>query len=227
MTTDNQPMKQIANIRDSFDYRFDLLAGDENLYKNFRGWWSRFEDLLVETFEAVFEENKKVLARDPVRLARETLISWCLAADVSGGILCEVENHYDWRDVLKDLEDVARSEIPAEDLAYSPVPKLCLAMLSMLPPRSRWLRKTLSQMHPALTSAINTILVGEGCGTVEEVVDALPVLKGISDDELKKLRGNRGISVGTAARELLCARLRSSEQSTVDRYFRPKEFLFR
>lgn len=218
-------MKQIAMIRRRFDYHFSVLACDENLCDNFRSWWSRFEDLLLETFYEVVEEGKKLLERDPARFAYKTLKDWCLAADGSGRVLFEVENHYDWRDFLRDLEDVARSEIPQEELGYSPVPKLCLATISTLPIEGRFLRRVLSQMHPYLTKAVKSLLVGEGCATVEEAVDRFPILQGLTNNELTRLGGNRGISVGTAALDLLCPRLPLHQRSTVDRFYRPTEFV--
>jgi hypothetical protein len=215
-------MKQIAMIRRRFDYRFSVLACDENLYENFHSWWSRFEGLLIDAFWEVFAEGKKSLERDPARFAHETLTSWSLGADGASRVLFEVENHYDWRDLLRDLEHATRSEIFPEDFGYRPVPKSCLATVSQSPA----LRRTLSQMHPHLTKAVGSVIAGEACATVEEVVDRFPVLNGIADSELTRLRGARDIAVVAAAKELLCNRLRTRiSERTIERYFRPKEFL--
>jgi hypothetical protein len=181
--------------------------------------------LLIDAFWEVFAEGKKSLERDPARFAHETLTSWCLGADGASRVLFEVENHYDWRDLLRDLEHATRSEIFPEDFGYRPVPKLCLATMSTLPARSPKTRPMLSQMHPYLTLAVTAVLAGDGCASVEEAVDRFPVLKGLTNDELIRLRGNRGISVGTAALDLLCPRLPLHQRSTVDRFYRPKEFL--
>jgi hypothetical protein len=136
----------------------------------------------------------------------------------------EVDHQYDWRDILIEQQHATRSEIPPEDLGYSPVPKFCLANLSMLQPGSPAIRRTLNQMHPHLTKEVKSVLAGEGCATVEEAVTHFPVLRGLTNDELNRLRRCLSISVGAASKELLCART-VLEESTVDRYFRPKEFL--
>ena len=81
-------------------------------------------------------------------------------------------------------------------------------------------------MHPHLTRAVKNILAQESSATVEEAVAHFPVLHGLTDDELTTLRGCRSKSVGAASKELLCIRLKTVVgESTVDRYFRPKEFL--
>lgn len=207
----------------------DALAEDNDDLKNdnLRLWSYRFDDLLTKTFWEVFEEGMRTLERDPSRFAYQTLLSWCSAGTGNDWVLSEVENHFNWETYLRDLERDARAGLHPEDFAYSPASKFCLAELPTLPSRDGGLMHVLSQMHPHLTRAVKSILAGENCATVEEAVARFPVLDGLTIDELTQLRGNRGLSVGVAARELLRVRLRHCMESTLDRYFRPKQFMRR
>lgn len=218
-------MPQLEVIHDEFVRRWDLLAGDDDLFENWRRWENHFEILLTDVFWDVFEDGKRTLQRDPSRFAHHTLLSWCLAADPSGVVLCELGDHCSLKSWLEDLEKVTRSELNPEDFAYRPPPQLCLADFSRLQPRQSGTSKMLSQMHHYLNEAVADVLAGRNCATIEEAVARFPALRGITAEELKRFRGNRGLTVGTAARELLSVRLRHLQPSTLDRFFRPTEFV--
>jgi len=206
----------------------DALAHDEADLKNekLRYWSYRFEDLLAEAFWEVFEEGKRTLERDPSCFANQTLLSWCLGANGNSWVLSEVENHFNWETYLRDLERYTRTELHPEDFAYRPVSQLCLAELSTWRRRDPAIRIMLSQLHPHLTAAVESVLAGESCATLEEAVERFPVLKGLTIEELTRHRRNRGLAVVEAARELLRVRTKHClEETTLDRYFRPKPFV--
>ena len=221
-------MKQMAMLRLKFEDQWNLLA--DNVPEegdSWSGWLSRFESLLIDTFWDVFDEAKRSLEPKPPEFAYKTVRDWCLAAnDTRGRILIEVENRLvDWEDYLHDLEPGVASEIPPTDMVYKPQSTLCLDTIAGLPPRSRDLRKVLSQIHPYLTKAMKNILAQEGCATLQEAVENFPVLRGLKEDELQRFRGSSSVTENTASKELLNARLRTViGEGTVDRYFRPREF---
>jgi len=218
----------MAMLRLKFEDRWTLLADDEDRAvedDDFRGWISRFELLLIDTFGDVFDGAKRNLEPQPLEFAHKTIRDWCFAANKTHGrILFEVENHIFWEDFLDELRPGA--EISPSDMVYIYRPKtaLCLETIGGLPPRSRDLRKVLSQIHPYLTNAMKNILAQKGCGTLEEAVENFPVLRGLKEDELQRFRGSSSVTENTASKELLYARLRTViGEGTVDRYFRPKE----
>jgi hypothetical protein len=218
-------MKQMAMLRLKFEDRWPLLADDEDLDGDWSRWRSRFASLLIDTFWEVFEEAKKGLEPKPPEFAYKTVRDWCLAADDTGRILFEVENHLIWQDILHDLEFAAASEISPTDMIYRPQAPLCLETIADLPPRSRNTRKVLSEIHPHLTNAMKNILAQKGCGTLQEAVESYPVLRGLNEDELQHFRGSCNVTANTASKELLNARLRTViGEGTVEVYFRPTEY---
>jgi hypothetical protein len=69
-------------------------------------------------------------------------------------------------------------------------------------------------------------LAQEGCATLQEAIENYPVLRGLEERELQRFRGSRSMTENTASKELLNARLgRVIGEVTLDRYFRPKQFL--
>jgi hypothetical protein len=219
-------VKQVALIRNDFMRRWAFLAENDKLWmESWRRYAQEFEDILVQAFWDVFEEAKKELQPHPAPFARETVMSWCLAAEQQEApIVGRFWGTWDWEEILPNLEKSAIKEIGDTDLIYRPEPTLSLYSLALLPLRSTKLRQILSAIHPHLILAVKGVLAAENCGTVEEAVQHYPILAGIVDAELTELRGKRGVAEGTAARELLSARLPQLSPSTIDRYFRPKPF---
>jgi hypothetical protein len=233
-------MKQMSMLRLEFEHRWNALAHELRLdFEDladaedrdgedaaWHRWISRFESLLTDTFWDVFEEAKRSLEPKPPEFAYKAVRDWCLAAnDTHGRILIELECRSEfWEDYLRDLEGAVASEISPTDMVYRPQTALCLETIGGLPPRSRELRKLLSQIHPYLTKAMKNILAQEGCATLQEAVENFPVLRGLKEDELQRFRGSSSVTENTASKELLNARLRTViGEGTVDRYFRPKE----
>jgi hypothetical protein len=149
------------------------------------------------------------------------------AEDTRGRILIDLENRLiDWEDILHQAQLGVASEISATDLVYRPQSALCLDTVASLPPKSRDLRKILSQIHPYLIRAMKNVLAQEGCATLQEAIENYPVLRGLEERELQRFRGSRSMTENTASKELLNARLgRVIGEVTLDRYFRPKQFL--
>jgi hypothetical protein len=224
--------KKIAALKKAFDQRWiDLgnwaanLEAEDPEVAHWRGWRSKFEDLLIDTSWAVFEEARKSVEPDPPAHTLRTVREWCLQDEEKvWRILGHVECAWSWTALLEDLKGAVAAEVPLSDMIYRPKSTCCLQDLANLPPKSSRVEIAFKEMHGPLQHALKGVLAEYKEADLEEVVDAFPVLRGLTAEELLSVRKRRHkkMSARNMSLNLLIApRCPTLKKATRDKYFRP------